>query len=251
MCCVAVGCVHRFCEMKTSDVVEEARTRLVLQEYEILHTTPTGYPGNYHGHDDTWSLDKFKQKLKMKIIRLEGLEMELDIIGVDPSIPNAFRRIMLSDIPTMAFDKVLIYNNTSIIQDEVLAHRLGLIPLKADPRLFEMRQDGDTDGTRKDTLKFELMLKCSWNPAKARDERSCHTNPSDMFRDYKVLSSHLKWICMDGQQDLTADSVGPVHNDILIAKLRPGHEVDIELHAMKGTGRDHAKFSPVGESRLA
>ena len=56
---------------------------------------------------------------------------------------------------------------------------------------------------------------------------------------------------MDGQQHLTADSVGPVHNDILIAKLRPGHEVDIELHAMKGTGRDHAKFSPVGESRLA
>ena len=42
----------------------------------------------------------------------------------------------------MAIEKVFIYNNTSIIQDEVLAHRLGLIPIKADPRLFEYRQEG-------------------------------------------------------------------------------------------------------------
>ena len=42
----------------------------------------------------------------------------------------------------MAIEKVFIYNNTSIIQDEVLAHRLGLIPIKADPRLFEYRQSG-------------------------------------------------------------------------------------------------------------
>lgn len=37
----------------------------------------------------------------------------------------------------MAIEKVLIANNTSVIQDEVLAHRLGLIPITVDPRLFE------------------------------------------------------------------------------------------------------------------
>lgn len=42
----------------------------------------------------------------------------------------------------MAIEKVHIYNNTSIIQDEVLAHRLGLIPIKADPRLFEYKAEG-------------------------------------------------------------------------------------------------------------
>lgn len=40
-------------------------------------------------------------------------------------------------VPTMAIEKVLIANNTSVIQDEVLAHRLGLIPISVDPRLFE------------------------------------------------------------------------------------------------------------------
>lgn len=42
----------------------------------------------------------------------------------------------------MAIEKVFIYNNTSIIQDEILAHRLGLVPIKADPRLFEYRNSG-------------------------------------------------------------------------------------------------------------
>lgn len=37
----------------------------------------------------------------------------------------------------MAIEKVLVANNTSVIQDEVLAHRMGLIPIAADPRLFE------------------------------------------------------------------------------------------------------------------
>ena len=36
----------------------------------------------------------------------------------------------------MAIEKVHIYQNTSLIPDEVLAHRLGLIPIKADPRNF-------------------------------------------------------------------------------------------------------------------
>lgn len=47
----------------------------------------------------------------------------------------------------MAIEKVFIYNNTSIVQDEVLAHRLGLIPIRADPRLFEYRNAGKTSQT--------------------------------------------------------------------------------------------------------
>lgn len=38
----------------------------------------------------------------------------------------------------MAFEKIYLYQNTSIIQDEVLCHRLGLLPLNVDPRRFEM-----------------------------------------------------------------------------------------------------------------
>lgn len=44
----------------------------------------------------------------------------------------------------MAVEKVFVYNNTSIVQDEILAHRLGLIPIRADPRLFEYRNQGES-----------------------------------------------------------------------------------------------------------
>ena len=63
------------------------------------------------------------------------------MIGIDSSIANSFRRILLSEVPTMAIEKVHVYNNTSVIQDEVLAHRLGLIPLKANPKLFKFKTD--------------------------------------------------------------------------------------------------------------
>lgn len=39
----------------------------------------------------------------------------------------------------MAIENVFIANNTSVIQDEVLAHRLGLVPILVDPRLFEYK----------------------------------------------------------------------------------------------------------------
>ncbi len=46
-------------------------------------------------------------------------EIEFDMVGIDASIANAFRRILLAEVPTMAIEKIHIYNNTTIIQDEV------------------------------------------------------------------------------------------------------------------------------------
>ena len=63
------------------------------------------------------------------------------MIGIDAAIANSFRRILLSEVPTMAIDRVYIYNNTSVIQDEVLAHRIGLIPLKANPDHFKFKEN--------------------------------------------------------------------------------------------------------------
>jgi DNA-directed RNA polymerases I and III subunit RPAC1 len=71
------------------------------------------------------------------------LEMEFDLIGVDASIANAFRRILIAEVPTMAIETVYVFNNTSVIQDEVLSHRLGLIPIKADPGKFGWQNGTD------------------------------------------------------------------------------------------------------------
>jgi DNA-directed RNA polymerase I and III subunit RPAC1 len=63
-----------------------------------------------------------------------------------------------------------------------------------------------------------------------------------------VYASHLEFI-PSGQQEtnhaFTTGPIVPVHPKILLAKLRPGHTLNITCHAIKGFGFDHAKFSPV------
>lgn len=99
-------------------------------------------PNDYGMADEKWNFKKFVKNMRIVIVRMDNFEMEFDLIGVQPAFANAFRRLMLSEVPSMAIEKVMIKNNTSIIQDEVLAHRLGLIPFKADPRLFEYKPEG-------------------------------------------------------------------------------------------------------------
>ena len=64
----------------------------------------------------------------------------MDLISADASFANALRRILIAEVPTMAIETVYVLNNTSIVQDEVLAHRIGLIPIKCDPTQFTYRQ---------------------------------------------------------------------------------------------------------------
>jgi DNA-directed RNA polymerase I and III subunit RPAC1 len=63
--------------------------------------------------------------------------MVVDIQGIDSAMANAIRRILIAEVPTMAIERVDLWQNTSVLPDEVLAHRLGLIPILADPAKFE------------------------------------------------------------------------------------------------------------------
>ena len=61
--------------------------------------------------------------------------------NIDVSTANALRRTMISEVPTLAIEDVRIIENTSSLYDEVIAHKLGLIPIKTDLNLFNFRDD--------------------------------------------------------------------------------------------------------------
>ncbi|XP_037927762.1 DNA-directed RNA polymerases I and III subunit RPAC1 [Teleopsis dalmanni] len=210
---------------------------LHLGEYKVTEDAH-----DYGLADDKLVLENYKKKLKITVVRYEGNDLEFDVIGIHPSLANAFRRLMLSNVPSMAIEKVFIYNNTSVLQDEVLAHRLGLIPLRADARLFEYRaEETDELGTELDTLEFELKVKCT-----RRKDVKDNINPETAYKNSKVLSSQIKWLPRGKQAQIYKESdVGVMYDDVIVTELRPGHELDIRFAAVKGIGSDHAKFSPV------
>ena len=122
------------------------------------------------GIDNEWSIQKFIDSLEIEIqeIDVENDSMVFDMIGVDTSIANAFRRILLAEVPVMAIEDCCVLQNNSILQDEVLCHRLGLLPIACDPRLFEWIDESKSRYHRgqdpSNTLIFKLHVECTENP---------------------------------------------------------------------------------------
>ncbi|XP_034283988.1 DNA-directed RNA polymerases I and III subunit RPAC1 [Pantherophis guttatus] len=226
--------------MAAPGTVEEMRTRVVLGEFGVRNVHTTDFPGNYSGYNDAWDKQRFEKNFRIDMIHMDESTLEFDMVGIDAAIANAFRRILLAEVPTMAVEKVFVYNNTSIVQDEILAHRLGLIPICADPRLFEYKSEED-ECDEINTLQFRLKIKCSKNLQAARES----SDPNELYINHKVYSKHMEWVPLGSQADNMNANFRPVHDDILIAQLRPGQEIDVLMHCVKGIGKDHAKFSPV------
>lgn len=181
-------------------------------------------------------------------------EVEFDLVGVDASLANALRRIMLAEVPVMAIETVYIEENTGVMHDEVLAHRLGLIPLRVDPSDFEELR-GD-DATDVNTVVFGLEVRAPLNVLPEGLRR--RLEPDDIFESEEaakkpgggrhttnVTTADLRWLPQGDQETFLAQPARPVHDDILITKLRPGQAIGLEAHGCKGIGKDHAKFSPV------
>ena len=194
-----------------------------------------------------------QQNLRVEFHRNERFEASFSLIGVDAAIANAFRRILMAEVPTLAIEYVFIHDNTSVIQDEVLAQRLGLIPLQGSAEgLNNMRwfkkpnEEEGIEGSQPtdfNTVVLQLGVECSENPSAAPGE----TDPRKLYRHAHVYARDITFSPVGRQEKVFAGDgeIRPVNPDILIAKLRPGQKILLEMHCIKGIGADHAKFSPV------
>ncbi|GJJ68338.1 DNA-directed RNA polymerases I and III subunit RPAC1 [Entomortierella parvispora] len=221
--------------------IETLRSRVIVERDRVTSTASTDFPHTYPGQDLAFNLERFKEMFKIKINRLSKTEMEFDMSGIDASIANAFRRILIAEVPTMAISNVFVMNNTSIVVDEVLAHRLGLVPILADPTKFDFKTKDDTPMDT-NTIVFKLAVRCTRNPNAPTTE----TDPLKKYNHSSVYSGDMIWDPKGDQAERFKECpIKPVFDDIVIAKLRPGQEIDVEMHCEKGLGQDHAKWSPV------
>ncbi|XWS27703.1 hypothetical protein CRYUN_Cryun25bG0004000 [Craigia yunnanensis] len=238
--------------------LELQRSRVLCNKDAPIHTESVQYSGAYAsmGVDNSLRLDHFCNNFRVEVVRLTEEDTEFDMIGIDAAIANAFRRILIAELPTMAIEKVLIANNTSVVQDEVLAHRLGLIPISVDPRLFEYISENDQPN-EKNTIVFKLHVHCKRGSPRftvKSDELKWLPNGSELVKESRNATSdssskpetYTSFTCsQDTFPEFAKNPIAPKHPDIIIAKLGPGQEIELEAHAVKGMGKTHAKWSPV------
>ena len=236
--------------------LEEQRKFVTAGANTNANAKEIAYGGAYAslGKDCAFSVEGFRDTFALNMISSDDETCVFELEGCSPAFANAFRRIILAEVPTMAIEKVFVVNNTSVVADEIFAHRLGLVPIKADPSRFEYVGDNDSSNET-NTIIMNMHVKCY----KQR-------NDDGSFGDVvnrSVYSSALTW-CPDGsslpEEDAAKHSafkrsqreifdegeIGCVHDDILLVKLAPGQEVELECHCVKGQGKEHAKWSPVG-----
>ena len=163
--------------------------------------------------------DDFQQDLSsLDVISKDSEKIAIKLKGVPLQYANALRRVCLNGVPVFAIDTVDIIENTSVLPDEGLAHRLGLIPLKTDLSRFNEPSKCDCQSESGcSNCKVLLVL----DSGEADETRT-------------VLSSELS------SED---ESIKPVTDKIPIVQLAPGQKIKIECYARLGRGTDHAKWN--------
>jgi DNA-directed RNA polymerase subunit D len=149
--------------------------------------------------------------MKIEIKHLTDRECRLVVEGVNPYFVNALRRTLLSEVPKLAIDKVTFYDNTSALFDEILAHRIGLVPIPTDPSTLNRVGEADAEGKPAYVVRYTLTKE---GPA-------------------TVWSGDLE--CEDKR-------FAPVDPKVPIVELLAGQRLILECEAVLGQGTQHAKW---------
>ena len=151
--------------------------------------------------------------------------MVVKLKGIPLQYANALRRICLSGVPTFAVDDVVIIENSSVLADEGVAHRLAMMPLKTDLARFVEPSACDCHSE----------LGCS----RCRVLLMLDSGSSDTTRT--ITSSDIS------SED---EIVKPVSPNIPIVALAPSQKLKVEAYARLGRGSEHAKWNSATVSVL-
>lgn len=156
--------------------------------------------------------------MSLEVVSKDKHRISVKLKGIPLQYANAIRRICLNGVPVFAIDTVDIIENSSVLADEALAHRLALIPIRTDLK------------------RFAEPSKCE-----CKSEAGCSNcrvmlvlDSGDADTTRTVISNELT----------SEDSdVKPVSEKIPIVQLAPGQKVKLEAYARLGRGIEHAKWN--------
>ncbi|ELY45218.1 DNA-directed RNA polymerase subunit D [Natronorubrum tibetense] len=137
----------------------------------------------------------------VEFVEREDRDARFLVRDVTPAFANGIRRAMVADVPTMAIDTVRFVENSSVMFDEQLALRLGLVPLTTPPE-GEFVED--------DTVTLSIDVE----------------GPATAYSGDLVSSDDL---------------VQPADDNVPIIELKDGQRLEAEADAVLERGKNHAK----------
>ena len=143
----------------------------------------------------------------IQVLTSDGKKISIKLKGVTLQYANALRRICLNGVAIYAIDTVDMIENSSVLADEGITHRLGLIPLK-------------TDLSRSDESDSRIMLTLDSGDD---TETGRMVTSAELLSDDKVVK--------------------PSSDQIPIIHLTPGQKLKFEAYARLGRGTEHAKWN--------
>jgi len=157
--------------------------------------------------------------MKVSLIEKKGIKVSFLLNGATPAFANALRRIMVSEVPTMAIDTVDFLENSSALFDEMVAHRLGMLPISFDPS------------------KFNSGKSCK-----------CGGKGCSLCQAVFVIEKTGPGMVYSGDMKSSGKEVRPTSPDFPIVELLAGQKIKLEATASLGIGKEHAKWQAANAS---
>ncbi len=154
--------------------------------------------------------------MKLKFIEDEENYIKVLIEDTTPDFVNAIRRTLMADLPKLAIENVTIYDNTSALFDEIIAHRLAMIPLPTD---------------------LDVLV--------PRSECSCGGEGCPNCVVHSTLSKEGECTVYSGDLKAEEPSWAVKDEKIPIVRLLKDQRIILEAEAELGTGKEHAKWQAV------
>jgi len=181
----------------------------------------------------------------MRVLEMRNDFIKFELSNTDVSTANSLRRIIIAEVPTMCIETVDIYENSSVLPDEVISHRLGLIPLKSTRPMRDWNfqhsctcEDGECDDCH-----VSLFLDMKFDGDS--EELTTAVTSAD-------ISSNNQYIEVVNFANREEEQVAAeaAEKGITIVKIGKGQSLKLEMHAIKGISKEHSKWSPVATCAL-
>jgi len=185
---------------------------------------------------------------KVEILSLQPHEIKFILSDTDTSMANTLRRIMIAEVPTLAIDLVEFHENSTVLNDEYIAHRLGLIPLRyQEPDSIKGADCQEAFVSHRECVCFTRCPRCSVE-LECDVAYNTQMEGEDVLAPLTVTSRDLisnnelvqpaHFVSQDEQDE--AQDAG-----IAIVKMGPGQKLKFKAIARLGIAKEHAKWCPV------